>query len=225
MPALPDVPNVIRFEMDFLVGTDAAALTRFFFAFTGGVPTPGDMASFAGLASSAAAGVLPAVMHPDTSLTEVRATDLTTAIGNTGVATTITAGTEAGSALGADVCVLYNEVIGRRYRGGKPRGYWPLGTAADLLTRQTWEAASITAFEGAINDIKGGLDGFTSGAITLGGPVNVSYYGPPNRIITGSTGRVRTVSTVRAAPLVDAITGASVNSHLGSQRRRNLIRT
>ena len=47
MPALPDVPGVIRFEVNFTVGTDAAALVRAYWSYTGGVPTPGDMAAFA----------------------------------------------------------------------------------------------------------------------------------------------------------------------------------
>ena len=224
MPALPPVPGVIRFEVDYQVGDDASALTRFYFSYTGGVPSPGDMDAFAGQLGSANGGILPAVLHPDTTAVETRATDLATSIGFTGTDSTPAVGTRSGAPLGADVCALFNFTIGRRYRGGKPRGYWPLGTATDLLTRQTWVGTSVTDFEGAFGATVGTLTGFTSGAITLGGQVNVSFYGPPNRIITGSTGRVRTVSTGRAVPLVDAVTAVSCNGHLGSQRRRNLIR-
>lgn len=58
-----------------------------------------------------------------------------------------------------------------------------------------------------------------SGAGTLG-TVGVQYYGPPNRTITGSTGRVRTVSTLLATPVVWPVTGLNANARLGSMRRR-----
>jgi hypothetical protein len=225
VPALPAVPDVIRLELDFTVGLDAAAPVRFFWSYSGGIPTAGDMGSIAGQLYSAASSALPPVMHPDTIVTEARAQDLSSDTGFSGSSSGSVPGTESGEPLGADVCVLFNFPIGRHYRGGKPRGYWPLGTTADLLTRQTWQSASLALFHAAWTASAGTLAAFTAGAITLGLPVNVSYYGPPNRFITGSTGRIRTVSTGRAVPIVDEITGLSVNSHLGSQRRRNLIRT
>ena len=225
MPALPDVPGVMRLEIDFAVGTDAAALCRFYQAYTGGTPTPGDMAAIAGQLNSAFAGPGAGLMHPDTEVIEIRATDLATTSGYTGTSTDVVTGTRSGAALGADVCALLNFTIGRRYRGGKPRLYLPWGTATDLLTRQTWTTGAVTDWDGGYGDTIGTLTGYSTGAIVLGSQVNVSYYGPPNRIITGSTGRVRTVSTVRVTPIVDEITSLSVNTHLGSQRRRNLIRT
>jgi hypothetical protein len=219
------VPDVIRFEVDFTVGTDAAALVRLFWAYSGGIPTPGDMLTFAGQLSSALAGPGVALFHTDTQVTEIRTVDLSTATGNTGTDSSVLVGTRAGEALGADVCALMNFTLGRRYRGGKPRMYLPYGVAGDLQTRQTWTSGALGEWTAGYLDTFGTLGGFASGAVTLGGQVNVSYYGPPNRIITGSTGRVRTVSTVRAAPLVDPIVTYAANTHLGSQRRRNLIRT
>ena len=102
--------------------------------------------------------------------------------------------------------------------------YWPLGTATDLETRQTWTTDAQSAFQAVFEAIYGSMTGSSADGCTVGDPVNVSYYGPPNRIITGSTGRVRTVSTVRATPIVDTALGGTVNLHLGSQRRRNQIR-
>ena len=224
MPALPDVPGVIRFEVNFTVGTDAAALVRAYWSYTGGVPTPGDMAAFAGQLYSAYSGPGVALYHTDTTLDLVQCVDLSSSTGSTGEAAGPLVGTRAGESLGADVCALMNFSIGRRYRGGKPRMYLPYGVADDLLTRQTWTSGAISDFGGGYADTWLTLDGYSSGAITLGRQVNVSYYGPPNRIITGSTGRVRTVSTARAVPIVDVVTSVAANNHLGSQRRRNLIR-
>jgi hypothetical protein len=61
----------------------------------------------------------------------------------------------------------------------------------------------------------------TPGPATITDQVNVSYYGPPNRLITGSTGRVKTISTMRADPIVDTITGISCSSIPANQRRRS----
>jgi hypothetical protein len=114
---------------------------------------------------------------------------------------------------------------GRRYRGGKPRGYWPLGTATDLQTRQTWTSDFTSAAVTILQNIYSQNNDQSADGCTITNQVNVSYYGPPNRIITGSTGRVRTVSTVRAVPIVDSVTAVSINDRLASQRRRNLIRS
>lgn len=136
MPALPDVPGVIRFEVNFTVGTDAAALVRAYWSYTGGVPTPGDMAAFAGQLYSAYSGPGVALYHTDTTLDLVQCVDLSSSTGSTGEAAGPLVGTRAGESLGADVCALMNFSIGRRYRGGKPRMYLPYGVADDLLTRR-----------------------------------------------------------------------------------------
>jgi hypothetical protein len=225
VPALPSPGQVIRIAADFKVGSDAHALTRWFMSYTGTAPATSDLEHFAGLLNTAAGAVLPAVMHPDTTYLGCTLTDLAS---DTGAEVNLAAdvvGTETGEALGAAVAVLTQLTIGRRYRGGKPKGFWPLGTAADLDTRQTWLAGSITNFTGAIEAVMTELEEMSSSGCTIGSPVNVSYYGPPNRIITGSTGRVRTVSTLRVTPIVDLITAIAVDASLGSQRRRNLIRT
>jgi hypothetical protein len=225
VPALPSPGQVIRVALDFQVGSDAHALTRFFVAYSGTAPAASDLLHFGGVLNSAADALLPAVMHPDTTYLGCTLTDLASDTGAETNSPETTVGTETGAALGAAVAVVTKLTIGRRYRGGKPKGFWPLGTAADLDTRQTWLSGSVTNFLNAIEAIQTSLEGASSSGTAITAPVNVSYYGPPNRIITGSTGRVRTVSTVRATPLVDTIQAIAVDTHLGSQRRRNLIRT
>ena len=227
MPALPDVPGVIRCQLDWTVGTDARALSRFFVSYSGAVPSITAIEAFATNLAGECDDVLPPLMHPDTTFTGVVLTDLSSPTGSTHTLVEDSVGVRDGDQLGADVCALGNIPIGRRYRGGKPRLYWPLGTSTDLETRQTWTSDAVSAFQAGFNAIASQLDGVSSDGTTCGVYCNVSYYGPPNRTITGSTGRVRTVSTVRTDPLVDVSPGPgiSVNAHLASQRRRNLIRT
>jgi hypothetical protein len=227
VPALPDVPGVIRCQLDWQIGSDAAALSRFFVTYTGTVPSVAAMEAFASNLAGECDDVLPPLMHSDTSFLGCTLTDLSSPTGATHTQIEDAPGTRSGDQLGADVCALGNIPIGRRYRGGKPRLYWPLGTSTDLQTRQTWTTDAIAAFQSGFNAVVGQLDGVSADGTSCGIYCNVSYYGPPNRIITGSTGRVRTVSTVRTDPIVDVSPGPGIscNSHLASQRRRNLIRS
>jgi hypothetical protein len=122
--------------------------------------------------------------------------------------------------------VLINYPIGRRYRGGKPRSYLPWGTSADLNDAQTWDTTPLADFHTGWTAILAAVVAAGPvGSAVIGSQCNVSYYGPPNRIITGSTGRVRTISTTRSTPIIDDLPSFSVNRKLASQRRRNLQRT
>jgi hypothetical protein len=224
MPALPDVPGVLRVDMDYAVGSDATAMSRFYMAYHGTPPTAAFLASQATLFRASLTGSIGAIMHPDTSWTKTTITDLSSPTGAVGTDSTAVVGTRSGGPLPAAAAVLANFAIGRRYRGGKPRMYQPWGTDTDLLTRQEWLTASVTAFELSVESILIALEGDAGGGTNIDTSCSVSYYGPPNRIITGSTGRVRTVSTVRTVPLVDPVQASSVNVHVASQRRRNQIR-
>jgi hypothetical protein len=212
-------------QLDFLVGTDSAAMTRFYLLYTGGPPSGADMTSFASTLMVGCVGALPAVMHPDTSIESVTLTDLSSPTGATGFASTPTPGVRTGDALPAGAAVLGNYHIARRYRGGRPRGYWPLGTATDLLTRQTWVGASVSAFESAIETVTNTLDGSFHGTTSVGLPVSVSYYQGFTSVLNIITGRTRDVAKIRTGAIpVDLVVSGSVNPHVSSQRRRNLIR-
>jgi hypothetical protein len=224
VPALPSVADVMRVTLFFMVGSDATALSRFFNSYSGAVPNLAAITSFAGVINAAADDALPAVMHPDTSYLGCTIQDLSSDEGIELTQPESTAGSRSGGPLGADVCALWNIPIGRHYRGGKPRMYWPLGTDTDLETRQTWTTDAQAAFQAAFTAVYGALDGASSSGTTPGAPVNVSYYGPPNAYKGVAPGRVRTVSTLRTAAIVDQVTGGSVNIRLASQRRRNLFR-
>jgi hypothetical protein len=171
-------------------------------------------------------------MQADTTYLGCVMVDLSSDLGAAGSFPESVIGVRSGAELGADLCLLVNFEVGRRWRGGKPRGYLPLGTADDLETRQTWTSAFLSDVETPVQDLYSQMEGSTFGGCTCVQQVNVSYYGPPNRLITGSTGRVRNVSTVRGAtgspytgPAVDNITAVTFNPRLGSQRRRNQIRS
>ncbi|MGO9750265.1 MAG: hypothetical protein ACLP8S_05560 [Solirubrobacteraceae bacterium] len=68
-----------------------------------------------------------------------------------------------------------------------------------------------------------GLLTHTPATFRLIGQVNVSYYEGFQVVTDPLTGRSRNVSQLRSeGPVVDRITGFSINPKLGSQRGRNL---
>ena len=102
MPALPPAGPVIRVQLDWTVGTDATALSRFFVAYTGTAPSTAALTTFAGLLNASCDDELPPVMHPDTSYIGCVLTDLASDTGAEYGATEDSAGSRDGGALGAD---------------------------------------------------------------------------------------------------------------------------
>lgn len=223
MPALPPVPSVIAILLLWDDGSDANAMTRIHVQYSGAAPTDADMTTYAGQLEAGGAALFPDVLDTASAFLGAKVIDLTSPTAGAGESLASTAGVRSGDVLGAGVAALVNFSIARRYRGGKPKAFLPWGTATDLLTRQTWKAASITDFLSAYSTwFTDYASGDPPGSTTIVGPVSVSYYGPPNRTVTGSTGRVRTLSTTRVTPLVDPITGIAFSTTVASQRRRNL---
>jgi hypothetical protein len=161
-------------------------------------------------------------LYTGSVMTGTQVTDLASTSGAFGVDTTNVNGTEAGSALPAGTAYLINFKIARKYRGGKPRCYLPLGVAADLATRANWLSTNITNTTTHFTAFIAGFVGQVAGTTTISGHVNVSYYSGFTNVAYGSPTKYRRVPTLRATPLVDAITSYAVQPSPASQRRRNL---
>lgn len=225
MPALPPVPGVFKIRLHYDVGTDANAVTILHVRYVGTPPTSGDCVTFCTTFNGLAAAEWPIYLDTDSSYLGVDITDLTTPTSGTGSDGTTVAGTRSGTKLGAGTAVLTHMPVSRRYRGGKPRSYLPWGTASDLDSRNTWLSGSVTDFHTGWSAILTAIGtAFPVGPATFGSFCSVSYYGPPNRTVTGSTGRVRTISTTRTTPLIDDWGTFTVSPKVSSQRRRNLQR-
>lgn len=222
MPALPPVPKVVRFVFDQTIGTDVHAVTIDHYQY-GGVLSATDLTSWLIAINAAWAANISPLQHNTRTLTGTRGTDLTSPTSPDSLVGTSHPGTRAGEGCGAAECVLENAHIARRYRGGKPRQYWSLGTNEDRNDPNDWGAAFLVAAENGLTAFRNALIAGAPGLLGLITPVAVSYFqGFTN--FTGPTGRTRPRSTVRNTPLVDAIITRTVNSHVASQRRRNLIR-
>ena len=225
MPPLPAVPNVVRIKHTFTIGSDVTADTRMHFGYSGGLPSNADALTIAGLARAHfAANIIP-LMGDSTTCTAIEVLDLSSPTGGVGTDTTASVGTRGFELLPAGAAALILLKIARRYRGGKPRMYWPFGVSSDLLTPTAWQIASAAAFLDGFNNYQVLLVGATGGTTVLTHLVNVSYYQGFTSVTNPITGRTKDVAKLRVgAPVVDAVTSLAINPAPGSQRRRNQTR-
>jgi hypothetical protein len=114
--------------------------------------------------------------------------------------------------------------IARRYRGGKPRMFFPPGVAADLGTDGRWTDDWVDTINTQVAAFFTAVQAIDVGAVGLLQHVNLSYYqGFTN--VTNSSGRTRAAPKYRTTALLDTITGYSAKAVLGSQRRRRTAST
>lgn len=220
MPALPTIPNVLRVDWLWDDGTDTSVSTREFYRYSGGPPTSADCLTMAADIYSAQSGCKGA-WDASTLLAGTRVTDLSSDTGGTAEHIQSTAGIRDGSGLPAGTCVLVNYLISRRYRGGKPRSYFPWGVDSDVVSRQAWASGLVTEVSSVLATYFAVVIGETAGSTTITGHVNVSYYNGFTVITSPTTHRARNVPTLRTTPVVDNITSFGMSSRIASQRRRN----
>jgi hypothetical protein len=154
---------------------------------------------------------------------EIMVTDLTSATAARGIATSSQIGTRAGLPNGAAVPALINFKVARRYRGGKPRIYFPFFVSADLTDRLTWSSEVIIEATATWEAFMSAVIGVARPLGRSGRTGQRSFYEGFTVVTDPRTARSRNVSQLRPdGPAVDRITSFSINPKLGSQRRRNL---
>lgn len=221
MPALPNVPNVLRIDHVFKLYEDLNAKCRTFWKYLSGPPTNAELAAMAVGLKAAFATDLSSLMSAGYDLTNIIITDLTSPTAAQGDDPGTVAGTRSGDVIGAEAAVLQSRQIARRYRGGHPRIYWPFGVANDLADAQTWTLALTTACVTGLSNYENAIAAGIGVWGTSDGPVNVSYY-EGFHVFTGPTGRARNISNVRTTPVVDPVIGLQVPQGIAVQRNRNL---
>jgi hypothetical protein len=220
MPALPPVPNVAQIEFLWTVGTDVDVTTKLSFLYSGDPPDTASVVDIADAAATAWAAHLQALMTTGNVLQSIQVTDLNSADGERFIAAVGENGTASGAALTQQVCALVNHVLTARYRGGKPRSYFPWGTESSLLNQAQWSSAYITAVNSGFAAFIGALLGETFDTTTFEHQVAISYYSGVYPPVTLPSGRVKQASKPRATPVVYPITESRLNPKLGTQRRR-----
>lgn len=222
MPPLAPVPNVVRAKIGYTLGDDTGAGSRLFFKYTGGAPTAADLTTWASTIFDALTP-LAAFCTVDKVFTSVVVQDLGTDIGFQGAHVGATPGTRAILDNPASAAVVFEHVVARHYRGGKPKAYMPLGAPVDLNTAQTWGAALVTEWSAAWTTF---LLACTEGSPAGLHPVdhvNVSYYQGSTASIVGGAGYERGKTTLKprvGGPHVDLVISSAARIRVGTQRRR-----
>lgn len=225
MPALPDVPQVLRLDHFLTVGVDTQALCRLHCTYTGTPPDAGTCVGLAVQLFNHWTLEFPSLMGLDRQITGIGVTDLTSPTSGAGVEIASFAGSRVGTRLPAQTCALVNGHIARRYRGGKPRTYWPFGVAEDLTNDQQWQSGFPTAVTASMTSYNTLISGTVVSGTALGGLVSISYYRGFTPVVNPISGRTRDVPNVRTGTIpVDTIETFSTNPNVSTQRRRTLIR-
>jgi hypothetical protein len=220
MPPLAPVPLALKAQFQHTIA-GIPAWVHWYFQYSGTAPVAADAAATANSLKSAWVTNFAPLAHPQVTLVQVQVTDLASPTGGQGVSGGTAVGTRTGGPLTANDCAMVNLHFTRRYRGGKPRQYWPFGTQTDIATPQTWA----TTFQAAVNTAWNAVNAAAAAITWAGGGINaslnVSYWTLPNRVITSpTTGRARNVPTARTTPLKDIISSATCNQRIATQRRR-----
>lgn len=223
MTPLPAVPNVVKVKLLWTVGEDMHAVTVLHYRYSGGPPDAADLVTLGTAVNALVVSTGLSLLIATNSYDGCELLDLSSPSGAGVTVAASHVGTLGGVSLGAAVAFVCSYRIVRRYRGGKPRSYFPFGSTAVLTDAQTWTTpfdALVPSFMNAMNTALVGTGGMT---ITVVIQCSVSYYHgftvtPPDPV----TGRVRTIPTKRVTPLVDDVSGWLFNPRPGTQRRRTL---
>jgi len=223
MPALPDVPGVLKVIFGVTLGEDVNAINRLHVSYTGTAPTDAVCVALATELYNIYAAEFCVYMRSSDSLDYCEVTDLTSPTSGQGLYTHSTSGSLAGAILAANVAFVASLRIARRYRGGKPRTYLMVLDPSYMQDAQTWTDVAVGDIQASLDAFRADVLGFTSSGTVLQQLVNVSYYEGFVNATNPITGRVRAIPKLRAGgPQVDPATGWVAEKRIGSQRRRSL---
>jgi hypothetical protein len=223
---LPNVANVLKVRIHWLIGTDANALNILHWRYSGTSPDDSTAILIAQDIYAAAAANLAPLVESGNKLIAVDVTDLTSPTSGQGQHVANTSGSRGSGFISAGTALLQSLTIQRRYRGGKPRTYWPFGTSGDLVSSSAWTSTFITDCGTGVQAFVNAVNAVTEAGTTLVGQVSVSYYQGFTSVLNPVTGRTRDVPKVRTGSIpVDGIGTWTFDIKPASQRRRNLQRT
>jgi len=177
MPALPNVPQVVKIAVKGQVGI-YNWVNVFHAKYTGAAPSVSTCETFADNIGASWAAYITGLQDTSTVMSEVTVTDLTSPESASGVAAATNTGSRSGDFLPASACFLTNYPISLRYRGGHPRTYWSIGVWSDLLDPSHWtggDGGFVSIASGAIANFLNGIWGMTAGATVLAQMGAVSY--------------------------------------------------
>lgn len=220
---LPDTPCVrCRFVWHTAEGTELS--TRLFLSYTGGPPSGADLTSLADVIETVYTAHLLTLVSSQITLIEIDLLDLASYSGNSGAWVGAAAGSRAGGSPPIQVAFNLQYLIGRRYRGGKPKGYWPFGTVTDLATLASWSDALVAAVDSQFATFIADVVAESEASIALAAHINLSYKHLFDNV-TNSSGREHAIPRYKATASHDLVVGYKGHTELTSQRRRRVATT
>lgn len=219
MPPLPALPNAVKVRLNWAAAGAPITSVGWHMSYSGATPQSADLNGYAA-DIVAAAPTLAAHWTSDLALQTTEVVDLSSASGATGLVSSNLVGSRTPGGIDASMCVVAHYQINRRYRGGKPRGYWPFGDSGELASRVAWSSAFVAACASDLTTFFVAISNKTHGTTTFGSHISVSYYSGFHVVTNPKTGRAENVPTPRPSPLIDPIVGLTCSTKPGNQRRR-----
>lgn len=223
-PVPPPASPCVRVRLIYNTYADKAAGSRFYLSYSGSAPTAANCSALALAIGNAWGTDMAPLIANDYGLAEVDVLDIATDSGLSGNSVVGWSASRSGTGLIDQAAVNVEFDIARRYRGGKPRMFWPPGVTSDLANPSTWSGDYQGEFNTGVASFFAAVTAESIGAMGTLAHVNLSYYkGFTN--VTNSSGRERAVPTYRTAALLDSVSGYNTKPVLGSQRRRRTSTT
>jgi hypothetical protein len=189
------------------------------YSYSGGAPAVADLTAIGNKLGSGYGSALSVYLPTSTSLTTVTLTDLAAPTGNEAIVTMSHPGTGIGVALAGNTATVMSFLINVRYRGGHPRAYFPSMSQNWQADPQHWTSAAGGQFTTAMQAFLQGINGFQSGATTIGSQVAVAYF-KGHTWSQDQHGNWKKIPTRLTPPIVNVISSYRTNLVVGSQRRR-----
>ena len=206
MPPLPPVQHILRTQFVWSCVYNQNIHSSFYWHLLTEPSNSSDLQAFAALCASKWGSTLNSSQPTDVTLSKITASHLGNPVFLDGVYTGSGAGNLTGQHLVTlETSVLVNYHIGRRYRGGKPRVYLPLGGGNSLSDGGHWQDVFVSQVQSQFTSFVNGVTSGAAGTIATDGLYNVSYYSGKE---------------LRPTPVIDQVLSWSVNKIPGSQRRR-----
>lgn len=222
-PPLPASPCV-RVRLIYGGSGSQQAGSRFYLSYSGSAPSGANCATLATDISGAWGTHISPKITSIYGLVEVDVLDIATDSGLSGSWTGVVGGSAGSSVIPSNTAINVEFDIARRYRGGKPRMFFPPSDPSNLENDNSWTGAFVTAMTTATAAFFSEIEALDIGSMGTLAHVNLSYYKGFTNLIN-SSGRERAVPTYRDSALLDTVDGYATKVVVGSQRRRRTSTT
>lgn len=212
--------------MDYLNSDGFLAGSRFYLTYSGSAPTPANCVTLADDVVTQWGSHISGLITSHVTLNEVDVLDLASDTGNSGQSTTTSAGTASDPAPPSNVAVNVEFNIARRYRGGKPRMYFPSTNNANLADQSHWSSGFISTFGSDVAAFFAALAALSIGSMGTLAHANISFFKGVSTTTPPWRGPgFKYPPKYRTTPQVDPVEGYAVKAVIGSQRRRRQATT